>query len=181
MKTKKFTSLLILTLLVLFTFPTSVFANNTPDIPKDVPNNFGRPIKETQYYDSELEATVIQRSYCVPNTKVNRLRSTRSTSGEGWYRNEKTFKWANNSTPTTVYVEGYFAWNGKTVTVTNTKNGHSALKLPILEDSVTTGTGRNIFLQNYAYAKYNFKVKALLGNTRDLSVSIEVKANGSVN
>jgi len=56
--------------------------------------------------DEELEATVTERFYFVPDTQDG-IMPLNSNEGTGWFKNEKRFDWTNSDEVTTTYAMGF--------------------------------------------------------------------------
>ena len=146
------------------------------------PEDYGQPYEETTYYDEDLQATVTERSYFVPDTQEDSIMPLNDSKGSGWFKNTKEFDWSNNSKTTTTYAKGYFTWADGEVSVSNEDGGYDYFpsSMEILEEDLTTGTGKyGLIFNNYAYVKYTFKFKNFLGNSQDLSVRVRVSESGN--
>lgn len=90
-----------------FTLCSFSYATDDFSFASEPPVDYGDPIQETTYYDEELDAEVTERIYFAPAEST----MFSEKSGEGWYKNEKTYTgWDNGRKSTTYFVEAYFVW-----------------------------------------------------------------------
>lgn len=157
--------------------------NETAEL--EEPIDFGEPIREITYYDEELEATVTERSYFVPDNPESSIMPLNCTGG-GTFKEEKQFEWSGSQKTTTVYAQGYFKWKDGNVSVSKEAGGYdyfpsnpSQLGVEITEEGLTTGNDVYGFWEakNYAFVKYIFKFKHS-GTEKDLTVIVRVDQDG---
>lgn len=170
---KRLGVVLLTVLLLISVGSTSVYA-----IVKEMTDQAPEMIKiyETTYVD-EGGYTVTERRYVSLSAQLF------GASGSGTFRNEKETRYSNITI--TYWVEGYFRWDEDRdiVTVSNVRNGHSALGpyITISNEQVVSedNVGFNfLWGKKYAYAEYSFTLTNPIGLTRDLSVKIVVHNNG---
>lgn len=181
---KKFFSL-FLSLIMIFTLALPAFATNSNSINiMEAPADFGAPISEVTYYDEELDATVTERTYFVPNpnTAEKSVVPYNDSKGEGWYKKEKTHQWAGSGNTTTIFAKGYFSWANGDVSVTSPSGGYDYFpsEFKNVTNNVTSGTGRyGLIFNKYAYVTYTVNYTNNMGNVRDLSVTIRISESGN--
>ncbi len=173
-----FSLALVIVMCLSITIPASAADINTVTEPED----YGQPYEEITYYDEDLQATVTERSYFVPDTQDGSVMPLNDSKGSGWFKNTKDFEWTNSDKVTTTYAKGYFTWADGEVSVSKEDGGYNYFpsSMEILEEDLTTGTGKyGLVFHNYAYVKYTFKFKNFLGKTQDLSVKVRVSESGN--
>lgn len=159
-------------ILMLAILPT-ISTNAATVIPTE-PLDYGEPIRVTTYVD-ESGYTVTEKIYFYSD-------EVRSKSGSGWYKNEKTFKWAGGTT-STYYAKGYFQWGNGTVSVSSPSGGINNVPSGVTVSNRNTfsGTGQYGYLFNeYAYVTFECGVTDIFNMTTDLSVTIRVSESGNL-
>lgn len=172
---EKITSLLLTIALVLILIPPAFATQPIPPEPED----YGEPISETTYYDTELDAIITDRVYFVPG---NQNVSLRDKSGNGWYKNERVHQWQGKDITTTTFAKGYFVWGNGKVSVSSPSGGYDKIPsdVKILENEWTTGTGRyGLIFNNYAYVTYTLVLENFAKGKQDCSVTIRVSESGN--
>lgn len=163
---------LVLAFMLSFLQPMHVNAAE-PDAP--TAEDFGEPISVTTYEDAELGCTVTEKIYFLPD------KNTRSKSGSGTYRNEKTFEWTSGAV-STYYAQGYFTWGDGKVSVTNAVGGIVDVpsQCSVSNENLKTGTGKYAYIFNdFAYVTYSCTVTSIWGLNSDLSVTIRISESGN--
>ncbi len=173
---KKLLSAIISVCLFSSLFTTALASDRTNPAPED----YGDPIFETTYYDEELDATIVERTYFVPDA----ITTFDNLSGRGWRKNEKEIRWNNSSANVTKYfVEAYFVWGNGKSTVSNARKGYDWLPAgyTVTRDEVVTGEGQYGFIFNhYSYATYYLSFSNNKSNLhKKLDVTIRVSESGN--
>lgn len=172
-----------LTFALLASLSIPVLAFNPENIESDIippePNDYGEPIKESTYYDEDIEATITERTYFVPDAAF----TFSDKSGSGWFKNEKTYYgWTGNAS-TTYYAKGYFTWGDGKSSVSNWSGGYDWLpdNFKVTSEEVTHGTGQYGYVfNNFAYVTYDLLVYSAYGASgKEFSVTIRVSENGN--
>lgn len=177
---KRMMSIIFVVIMCLSSFASALEPTKGDFAKKDSPVAFGEPISERQYYDEELEATVTERIYFVPD--VSGATTFSNKSGRGWYRNENTYHWKASDKTTTTFAEGYFIWGNGNVSVSNARGGYDYFPggSTITEAKVTYGTGQYAGIFNkYAYVTYTFNFVTQFNGYHDCSVTMRVSENGN--
>lgn len=143
--------------------------------------DYGDPIEVLTYIDED-GCQVTERIYFKPDNNSTGI-TLFSSSGSGWYKNEKELTWDNGlSRSTYYYAEGYFKWGDGDVSVSNASGGWDYIpsNATTSNRSLTSGTGRYVGIFNkYAYVTFSFTVTNVIGLSRDCSVTIRISESGN--
>ena len=147
------------------------------------PVDYGNPIQETTYFDEDLNATVTERMYFVPDS----ISAYGSDVGSGWCKKEKTFTWGDRKTTTTYYAEGYFRWGDGDVSVSQPRGGYDYIPSNWYVESQDTEDGTGHYAQifnKYAYVKYDLVIiendSIFPGNNaKSFSVTCRISESGN--
>lgn len=169
-------STLVMTVIILFTTlsPLQGYAAQ-----KSEPADYGKPV-EVRTYQEEDGSTVTEKIYFVPDTANGGI-SLYSTSGSGWYKNEKQHTWGSG-TVMTYYAKGYFTWGNGNVRVSSPSGSVSGVPstAKVSNRITTSGTGKYAGIFNkYAYVTFSFSVTNLIGLTSNYSVTVRVSQSGN--
>ncbi len=137
-KIKKISKLFFVTALIFaMNVSTSTKALEIPVAPED----FGQPI-EVNVYEEDDGSIVTEKIYFVPDEDSDGI-SLHSSSGKGWYKNEKEHTWGSG-TVMKYYAQGYFVWKDGTVSVSKPSSGVSNVpsSVTISNKKTETGTGK---------------------------------------
>lgn len=172
---KRISYLMACLLIVVFCGVNGVCANakeNAGNVTQ--PEDFGEPISVTTYVNDEGN-TVTEKVYAVLDDAA-----TRSKSGSGWYRNEKTETWSSGKS-STYYAQGYFVWGDGEVSVSSPSGDISEVSgITVSNKSTTYGTGRYGYVFNkYAYVTFSCTTTSIIGGSKNLSVTIRVSESGN--
>ncbi|MGN1332302.1 MAG: hypothetical protein ACI4V0_06025 [Lachnospiraceae bacterium] len=169
---KTISSILTFSLALTMLFTINVQASER--IPS-MPSDFGEPIDVITYLEED-GSQITERIYFYPDTSSN----TKSKSGTGWYKNEKTKTWTSGET-TTYYAQGYFTWANGEVSVQSPSGSATEVSgVTLSNKSLTHGTGKYGYLfNNFAYVTYSFTATTDFGMSSDLSVTIRISESGN--
>lgn len=171
--TKRFISLVLAMVMVFALLPIeNVSAAEMKEISVE---EFGTPISTTTYYDQDLDCTVTEKMFFLPDSNA------RTSSGAGTFRNEKTFEWSSG-TISTYYAQGYFTWGNGNVSVTNPTGGiiNVPSQCSVSNPQITHGTGRyGLIFNKYAYVTFSCTVTSVLSMSTDLSVTVRISESGN--
>lgn len=143
--------------------------------------------EERVYYDAGLGSMVTERIYNGGETAEgasasdeNSGMNARSTSGEDWFINKKSYKWLNGNKVTNYYAEGYFEWDGRNVTVSQAGGDYdyfpSSVELVRISDSVDYGEHGG---KNFGQSTYRMEYVNFLGKNDMLYAGIRVNSVGT--
>lgn len=166
-------SIITLPLAIVFILSPVTNAKAAPTAPGD----FGAPVSVTTYED-ENGCTITERLYFYSDSKT----AARDKSGEGWYKNEKTYTWDGDGRVTTYYAQGYFVWGNGEVSVSNESGGISNLPdyATVSDEKTVTEYGQYALIFNhYAAAKYSCTLTTPFGLKQNLSVTIRISESGN--
>lgn len=175
---KRLKRLTSLTLAIVMCLAITTPVSATPAIPEE-PEDYGDPVQVTTYHDEELDAQVTERIYFVPGESS----TYDNKSGNGWYKNERTFDWEGRTETTTTYAKGYFVWGNGDVSVSNPSGGYDWFPSAstITDANLSSGTGKYGYVFNkFAYVTYTFKFTTQFGGNHDLTVTIRVSESGNL-
>ncbi|MCI9367726.1 MAG: hypothetical protein HFF19_05535 [Oscillospiraceae bacterium] len=162
-----------------FTLCSFSYATDDFSFASEPPVDYGDPIQETTYYDEELDAEVTERIYFAPAEST----MFSEKSGEGWYKNEKTYTgWDNGRKSTTYFVEAYFVWGNGDVSISQSRGGHDwhPSNWEVVSEKVTEGTGQYGWVFNkFAYATYKLDLE-WIGLTKNFEVTIRLSESGNM-
>lgn len=169
-------STLVMTVIILFTTlsPLQGYAAQ-----KSEPTDYGKPV-EVKTYQEEDGSTVTEKIYFVPDTAKGGI-SLYSTSGSGWYKNEKQQTWSSGKVMT-YYAKGYFTWGNGNVRVSLPSGSVSGVpsNVTISNRKTSSGTGKYAGVFNkYAYVTFSFSAKNFIGLTSNYSVTVRVSQSGN--
>ena len=160
----------------MFICPTSVRADETTN--SKLVEEYGEPIEVNSYIDEDGNE-ITESIYFKPDLNV--CGKARSSSGAGWFVNEKKFTWDNGKK--TVYnVAGYFMWDDDFVDIGEISYGYGYLPdgATVTDENIDAGTGRYAYIFNkYAYVTYSFTLTTPIGIKHDLSVTLRVSESGN--
>ena len=127
----------VIALIFAMNVSTSTKASEIPVAPED----FGQPI-EVNVYEEDDGSIVTEKIYFVPDEDSDGI-SLHSSSGKGWYKNEKEHTWGSG-TVMKYYAQGYFVWKDGTVSVSKPSSGVSNVpsSVTISNKKTETGTGK---------------------------------------
>lgn len=143
--------------------------------------DFGEPI-QVRTYEDENGYTVVEKTYFAAGQEGI---TPYDKSGNGWYKNEKTYTWDKNTSSEkvmTYYAKGYFSWGDDDVNVSRISGDVSGVpsNVTISNKKTTSGKGKyGALFNNYAYVSFSFTAKNPIGNTTDFSVMIRVSESGN--
>ncbi len=172
---KRISRILIVLLLSLSFFSTTIARAATLKAPSD----YGQPI-ETNTYQEENGCVVTEKIYFVPDNGDKGI-ATYSKSGNGWYKNEKTYEWSGG-TKMKYYAQGYFTWGNGTVKVTKSSGGVNNVpkKVKITKKKTKVKYGKYGWVFNdYAKVTFSFTATNQIGLSTDFSVAIRVSQSGN--
>lgn len=165
----------VLTLIFSLNITTNVKATEFTTVPDD----FGQPI-EVHIYEEKNGCIVTEKIYFIPDEDSDGI-SLYSSSGRGWYKNEKEHIW-EAGTIMKYYAQGYFVWGNGTVSVSSPSGDVSNVpsSVTISNKKIKTGTGKyaGIF-NNYAYVDFSFTATNQIGLKTDFSVAIRISESGN--
>lgn len=170
---------LVLGIVMCLTLAIPAFALSTDPVTPEEPKDYGDPVHETTYYDEDIDAEVTERIYFVPGDSI----TYDGKSGNGWYKNEKTFHWGASTNTTTTFAKGYFVWGDGEVSVSSPSGGYDWFPSAstITKEELSSGTGKYGYVfNNFAYVTYTFKFTAEMGGSYDNSVTIRVSESGNL-
>jgi hypothetical protein len=144
----------------------------SPSVPEE-PQDWGDPIEVIHSID-EYDNNVVEKIYFVPDSSTV---STRSSSGRGWFKNEKSVA---NTDEGTMYAKGYFVWGNGDVSVSSPSGGNNGKMSTVSNEKVTSGTGKYAGLFNkYAYVTYSFNTTNGFGVVQYNSVTMRLSESGN--
>lgn len=137
-------------------------------------------ISESTYYDAENDVTITDRQY-----SRDVVTTFSGASGNGDYKNEKTYVYNDNTKTFDYWVSGHFAWNqdADTATVSNVQSGitlNNDTGMTFFSKSTTSGSnvGGDWFGNKYAYAQFTFTSCTPFGMNTDHKVYVDVNVKG---
>lgn len=136
---------------------------------------------ENTYYDVSKGCVVTERVYqteTVPNNSA--LTEESATSSGRWYMNKKQNKWVSGDI-TNYYAEGYFQWDGSTVTVSNADGDYDFFppKMTFLGEKVSVDYGEHGG-KEFAQSTYRINFVNGLGKNDILYTAVRVYTDGTV-
>lgn len=167
---KKFLTIMMAVVVLLFCKPNYVV--NAAE------NDFGTLIDVNTY---EEDGTIIVERIYFKSGDDNGI-SAHSTSGDGWYTNEKTYTFPEGDVMT-YYAQGHFIWGNGDVIVEDKVGGISGQpkNVTLSNKELTWGKAKyGLLSKNCAYVTLSFTASTPVGMSNDYSVTIRVSETGSV-